>query len=326
MAEMRQRFEIKEGEGMPIKYLLGILINQDLSKGTISLTQELAAQKLADAFLTTEEKQMAFKVRHPMRHSKSLPKYDSKQIKDSEFHYLSAIGSLLYISGCTRPDIAAAVGILARHGATPGKEHVTAVKRLIQYVYNTRKLGIQYSKRRKQEEKDVPVIYGQGRHPANNGKNHMTIFADSDYADCDSRRSTQGIVIMMNGGPIAWSSIRGKTICMSTAEAEVMAAVSAAKESIHLKLLLGELGVKHGKILIKEDNTACIAQAKGGLNFIRPNIQKLAVEGEREVDFEYTETKEQLADLFTKALDEDKFKYFADQLMYDAEKDTNYQL
>ena len=120
---------------------------------------------------------------------------------------------------------------------------------------------------------------------------------------------------------------------MSTAEAEIMAAVSAAKESIHLKLLLGELGVKHDKILIKEDNTACIAQAKGGLRFIRKAkhydialrfIQKLTVDGE--VDFEYTETKEQLADLFTKALDEEKFKYFAEKLMYDAEKDPNYEV
>ena len=108
-------------------------------------------------------------------------------------------------------------------------------------------------------------------------------------------------------------------------------AVSAAKESIHLKLLLGELGVGHEKILIKEDNTACIAQAKGGLRFIRKAkhydialrfIQKLAVDGE--VDFEYTETKEQIADLFTKALDEEKFKYFADQIMYDAEKDQKF--
>ena len=64
---------------MPIKYLLGILIRQDLSSGTISLTQELAAQKLADAFLTTEEKEMAFKARHPMKHSKSLPRYDTKR-------------------------------------------------------------------------------------------------------------------------------------------------------------------------------------------------------------------------------------------------------
>ena len=89
----------------------------------------------------------------------------------------------------------------------------------------------------------------------------------------------------------------------------------------------------HDKILIKEDNTACIAQAKGGLRFIRKAkhydialrfIQKLAVDGE--VDFEYTEIKEQLADLFTKALDEEKFNYFADQIMYDAEKDQNYSL
>ena len=50
MAEMRQRFEIKQGEGEPIKYLLGILIQQDIEKGTITLTQELAAQKLADVF------------------------------------------------------------------------------------------------------------------------------------------------------------------------------------------------------------------------------------------------------------------------------------
>merc|ERR1711908_246386 len=130
--------------------------------------------------------------------------------------------------------------------------------------------------------------------PADNGKNLLTIFADSDYADCDSRRSTQGIVIMMNGGPIAWSSIRGKTICMSTAEAEVMAAVSAAKEAIHLKLLLGELGTKHRTIKIMEDNTACIAQVKGGLRHIRKAkhysialryLQKLAVNNE--VDFEY---------------------------------------
>ena len=120
---------------------------------------------------------------------------------------------------------------------------------------------------------------------------------------------------------------------MSTAEEEVMAAVSAAKESIHLNLLLGELGVKHDKILIKEDITACTAQAKGGLRFIRKAkhydialrfIQKLAVDGE--VDFEYTDTKEQLADLYTKALDEEKFNYFADQIMYDAEKDQNYSL
>ena len=142
------------------------------------------------------------------------------------------------------------------------------VKRLIQYVYNTRTLGIKYS-RESEGDKNTPIIYGQGRHPLDDGKNHMMVFADSDYAADYSRRSTQGCVVMMNGGPIAWSAVLGKTICCSTAEAEVMAAVSASKEALHLKLLLKEIGVEHGILTIHEDNQACIAQATGGLRHIR---------------------------------------------------------
>ena len=134
MTEMRKKFEIKADEGGPIEYLLGILISQNLESGTVTMTQELAATKLADAFLTDEEKLSAVKVRHPMLHSVELPRLKEREVPDSKFRYLSAIGSLLYISGCTRPDIAAATGMLARHGATPGEKHVKAVKRLIQYV------------------------------------------------------------------------------------------------------------------------------------------------------------------------------------------------
>ena len=64
-------------------------------------------------------------------------------------------------------------------------------------------------------------------------------------------------------------SILGKAICLSICEAEVMAAVAASIEAIHLKLLLGELGINHDKLIVEEDNAACIAKAKGGLRFIR---------------------------------------------------------
>ena len=102
-----------------------------------------------------------------------------------------------------------------------------------------------------------------------------------------------------------------------------MAAVAASKEAVHLKLLLGELGVNHEKLIIEEDNTACISQVKGGLRFIRKAkhyqvalrfIQKLQVDGE--VDFNYCQTDEQIADLFTKALAEPKFIHFRDKVMY----------
>ena len=107
-----------------------------------------------------------------------------------------------------------------------------------------------------------------------NGKNHLTVFADSDYAEDASRRSRQGTIVMMNGGPVAWASILGKTICCSTAEAEVMAAVSAAKEAVQLKLLLKELQIDLDHIIIEEDNQACIAQVKGGLRHIYEAIRR----------------------------------------------------
>ena len=82
----------------------------------------------------------------------------------------------------------------------------------------------------------------------------MKIFTDSDYAADESKRSTQGTITFMNGGPIAWSSVLGKTICLSTCEAEVMAAVAASKEAVHIKLLLGELGINHEKLIIEDKN------------------------------------------------------------------------
>ncbi len=320
MKELRQKFEMKDEEGEPIDYLLEIHIKQDLEAGTIQMSQELSATKLANSFLTEQERSDACRVLSPMCHSVELPKLAEREVPDTEFHYLSAIGSLLYLSACTRPDIAAATGVLSRHSLAPGKAHVSAVKRLIQYVYNTRSYGLEY--RRDDKNSGVPVIFEQGRHPVNKGDDHMEVFVDSDYAADSSRRSTQGIVAMMNGGPISWSSVLGKTICTSTAEAEVTAAVSATKEALHLKLLLHELGAKQDVIHIWEDNTACIAQGTGGLRHIRKAkhysigirfLQQAVLQGD--VALHHINTNLQLADMFTKPLDPEKFTYFRDQMM-----------
>ena len=72
------------------------------------------------------------------------------------------------------------------------------------------------------------------KHPLDNGKSHLQIFADSDYAADETRRSAMGSVIMMDDGLIEWSSVLGKTVAMSTCEAEVNAAVFAAKNALHI--------------------------------------------------------------------------------------------
>lgn len=47
------------------------------------------------------------------------PKDDGEEIMGPDFPYFSAIGALMYLANCTRPDIAFAVNLLARHSAAP---------------------------------------------------------------------------------------------------------------------------------------------------------------------------------------------------------------
>ena len=322
LAELRKRFVIEEGEGKPISWLLNMRVQQNLSAGTITLDQELAVMQLAEAVLTPEERAKACSVHYPML-GQGLRKHSERTVSKEEFDYLSVVGSLLHLANCTRCDVAHAVGVLARHALCPGREHVRAVKRVVQYLYHTRSLGITYRRDYASATKNVPLMYEGAKHPLDDGKNYLQTFADSDYAADDTKRSTMGIVVMMNGGPISWASVLGKTVATSTCEAEVNAAVVAAKDAMHLSQMLLDLGITDTKrpLQIGEDNSACISQAKSGIRHVRNAkhyqvklrfLQQLAVD--KDVDFVYCPTDQQLADFFTKPLVDGKFTYFRDYI------------
>ena len=66
LSEMRELFEIEDGEGAPIEWLLGMAITQDLKNGTVKMNMEMAITKLAGAVLSPEEKRKAEGVDTPM--------------------------------------------------------------------------------------------------------------------------------------------------------------------------------------------------------------------------------------------------------------------
>ena len=235
--------------------------------------------------------------------------------------YLSVVGSLLHIANCVRPDISTAVGILARHALCPGAPHVKAAKRVVQYLWNTKSLGITYSK----SAIRIPKIFEGAKHPLDDGTNKLQTFVDADYAMDVSRKSTYGYVLMLNGGPVSWGSTLGKTVATSTCEAEISAAVVACREAVHFKGMLVEFGIMSADspLQVAEDNSAALAQAQvNGLRHVRNAkhyevrlafLQQLVVDGE--VLFVYCPTHLQLADMFTKCLDERKFVLMRDALL-----------
>eukprot|EP00253_Pinus_taeda_P005362 PITA_05362 len=118
------------------------------------------------------------------------PKTQEEEENMSRVPYVSAVGSLMYVMVCTRPNIAHAVELLNRFMSKPGKDQWIAVKRVFRYLCGTSDYGLCYQRRLGLDR--LLDIHG---------------FVDADWAgDLDQRRSTSGYVFNLFGGAVSWMS------------------------------------------------------------------------------------------------------------------------
>ena len=216
----------------------------------------------------------------------------------STYTYSQLIGSLLYISVCTRPDISQAVGALARHMAAPTTTHWLAAKGVLRYIAGTPNYGITFS--------------GGG----SSGGFNLEAYCDADYAgDIDTRRSTTAYVFTLGKGAISWSSRLQPTVAASTTEAEYMAAAYAIKEGLWLRTLLNDLGLEIATITINADNQGAIKLLKNPVFSVRSKhidvIHHFARErvARNDICFKYISTTKMVADALTKPLPSTKFNF-----------------
>ena len=332
---LNKRFDINPRDTGAIHYMLGARIRQDRSQGSLTVDQTAAITALAERFNCHQTNRSA-NTAVPMTQE---PLAQQSTITDSTgFEYLSAVGSLLHIAGLTRPDIAYAVGVCARHSHAYGPTHIKAVKRIITYLYHTRTHGLVYLHADKFHDPAVKVnqavMYESVMPPLKeeaykrSRTEPMRIYADADFAGDVSRRSTSGNVTFLYGGPIQWSSRLQKLYALSTTEAEIYSAVEAYKDAAHLKLQLHELGVRENKPLpVHEDNAACRIMTETQLKFFskaRHYTTRLGALGDAVANgtmkWVATDTKEMIADAFTKPLTTSIFEKFRNTLVHDVKE------
>ena len=59
------------------------------------------------------------------------PKEENEELLSPKISYLSVIGAIMYLTNCTRPDIAFSINLLARYSSTPTRRHWNGIKHIL---------------------------------------------------------------------------------------------------------------------------------------------------------------------------------------------------
>nr|GEU83486.1 retrovirus-related Pol polyprotein from transposon TNT 1-94 [Tanacetum cinerariifolium] len=208
--------------------------------------------------------------------------------------YRSKIGTLMYLSS-SRPDIVQAVCYCARYQSRPTEKHLKEVKRIFRYLRGTINMGLWYPK---------GSSFG------------LTAFSNADHAGCiDTRKSTSRGIQFLGDKLVSWMSKKQDCTAMSSIEVEYVALSASCAEVMWMRTQLQDYGLNYNNIPLYCDSQStieiscnpvhhsCNKHIHTQYQFIKEHVEN------RIIELYFVRTEYQLADMFTKALPEDRFKY-----------------
>jgi hypothetical protein len=206
--------------------------------------------------------------------------------------YRSMIGSLLYLCA-SRPEIMLSVCMCARFQANPKECHLMDIKKIFRYLGHTPNLGLLYPK---------------------GSTFDLLGYSDTDYAGCKvDRKSTSGTFYFFGRSLVSWSSKKQNSVALSTAEAEYVAIGACCAQLLWMRLTLRDFGCKFSKVPLLCDNESAIKLANNSVNHSRTKHIDIRHhflrdhEAKGDIALSHVSTDKQLADIFTKPLDELRF-------------------
>ncbi|GJZ38056.1 hypothetical protein Tco_0584247 [Tanacetum coccineum] len=173
------------------------------------------------------------------------------------------------------------------------ESHLTTVKRIFRYLKGTPSLGLWY-----------PKCYGFD----------LKGYSDSDYDGCHmDRKSTLSACLILRGKLVCWNAKKQQSVAMSSVEAEYVAVARCCANILWMKSQQSDYDIHYKMVPIFCDNTSAIAISNNHVlhsrtkhiniryHFIRDYILK------GDIELHFIPTEYQLADFFTKPLDEPTF-------------------
>ena len=192
---------------------------------------------------------------------------------------------------------------VSRYTSNPTMEAIESVKRILRYLKLHQTDGITYHRSTK-----APILVS---------------YSDADWAgEKDTAESTTGSLHFLAEGPVSWSSKKQKTIALSSTESEYIAASEATREVVWLRKILAAAGYpqRQPTILFCDNRTTILLTSEDSTTDRRKHInvkyhyiRSQLKEGM--IQMKWIETKEQLADIMTKAMPPLRFNYLQPIIM-----------
>ena len=130
MGEIMASFDARDlGEAA---YFLGWEVQQSREDKTLKVNQQQMTTDLVNRYGKSNIKPKTTPLSTALKITK-----EGVELDTDTYRYSELVGSLLQLSVCTRPDIAQAVGALARYMSKPTTEHRTAAKGVLKYLAGT---------------------------------------------------------------------------------------------------------------------------------------------------------------------------------------------
>ena len=147
-----------------------------------------------------------------------------------------AVGSLMWLSTMTRPDITNAVRAVVRYAHEPTERLWQAIMKILSYLNGTKSLGITYVRR---------------------SGLRLNVYADVDYPNNDNdRRSVSGTAVILGGTVVSHASKTQRVGSLSTSEAEYIAAGDGINQALFVRAVLSFIAPETcgASIKVLEDN------------------------------------------------------------------------
>jgi hypothetical protein len=126
-------------------YILSMDIYRDRSRRMIGLTQGTYIEEVLKMFSMENSKRGLITMRYGVSLSKKMSSETlEERERMSKIPYASAIGSIMYVMLCTKPDVAHSLSVTSKYQSDSSEDHWNVVENIFKYLRRTKDIFLNF--------------------------------------------------------------------------------------------------------------------------------------------------------------------------------------